>query len=29
VKIGARRWHFPFGSSVLLTLIGLVLARWL
>lgn len=29
VKIGARRWHFPFGSSVLLTLIGLALARWL
>lgn len=29
VKIGQRRWHFPFGSSVLLTLIGLLLARWI
>ncbi len=29
VRLGGRRWHFPFGSSLLLTLIGLALARWL
>ncbi len=29
VRLRGRDWHFPFGSSVLLTLIGLILAKWL
>lgn len=28
-RVFGREWYFPFGSSVLLTLIGLALARWL
>ena len=29
VRIGRRRWHFPLGSSLLITLVGLALMRWL
>ena len=28
-RIGRRRWHFPLGSSLLITLVGLALMRWL
>ena len=29
VRVGRRRWHFPLGSSLLITLVGLALMRWL
>jgi hypothetical protein len=29
VKVGRRAWHFPFGSTLLLTLLASVISHWL
>ena len=29
LRVAGRDWHFPFGSTLFLSLIGLLLARWL
>jgi Protein of unknown function (DUF2905) len=28
-RVRGREWYFPFGSTVLLSLIGWALARWI
>lgn len=29
VRVGGRDWYFPFGSAVLLSLLALLIGRWL
>ncbi len=29
VRVAGRHWYFPFGSTILLSLIAAALARWL
>jgi hypothetical protein len=29
VRIGGREWYFPFGSSVILSVVALLISHWL